>query len=566
LSDGFDPVGEYTDQAWGLYSQLLLRTLVTYRHVAGPAGTEVVPDLATDTGQVSGHGLTYTFHLKPGLRFAPPVGRPITSRDVEFAFERLATQSLAAEYPFYYQGTIQGFEVHPGRPTPISGIETPDPSTVVFRLTQPTGDFVQRLTLPATAPVPREVAGCFQGTGGYGRDLVSTGPYMIRGADQVDISTCSAIRPMEGFDPASKLILVRNPDYDPTTDSPEVRENFIDGVHITVDPSVNDIFRRIRAGTLDGSLATTPPDTVVQTYLGDPSLRPLLHSDPFDATYYLTMNLLTPPFDDVHVRRAVNWAIDKQALQRAFGGRVHQEIATNAFPPDVLPTAAGFDPYPSPHHRGDIAAAHAEIALSRYDTNGDGVCDAPACQGVLFVTRNYGGYVSAVPVIERSLSPLGITLRVKELDTGTAYTTIETVENLVPFAGVPGWLKDYPDPYTFADFLFHSGSACYGNVNYANIGMTRDLARQCGVLPEWQAARPPSLDAAVAACEALAGAERSGCWTRFDAKLMRVVVPWVPYRWARTITIVAPSVTTYEFDQFSATISLCHVALALSRT
>ncbi len=97
-SDGFDPTGEYFGSAWGIYSDLMLRTLLSYNHVAGNAGNELVPDIATDTGQVSDDGLTYTFTLKDGIKFGPPVNRAITSKDIAYAFQRLATPSVAAQY------------------------------------------------------------------------------------------------------------------------------------------------------------------------------------------------------------------------------------------------------------------------------------------------------------------------------------------------------------------------------------------------------------------------------------------------------------------------------------
>ena len=78
--------------AIGIYSNLLVRTLIGYNHVAGAAGNIVVPDLATNLGTVSKDGLTYTFHLKSGIKFGPPLNREITSKDVLFAFERIGTQ------------------------------------------------------------------------------------------------------------------------------------------------------------------------------------------------------------------------------------------------------------------------------------------------------------------------------------------------------------------------------------------------------------------------------------------------------------------------------------------
>src|ERR1051325_644682 len=86
FTGAFDPTGEYLGTAFGLFSELLLRNLVTYKHVEGAAGDVIVPDLATDTGQISSDGLTYTFHLKPNVMWGPPLDRAITSKDVAFAF------------------------------------------------------------------------------------------------------------------------------------------------------------------------------------------------------------------------------------------------------------------------------------------------------------------------------------------------------------------------------------------------------------------------------------------------------------------------------------------------
>jgi len=94
-------------------------------------------------------------------------------------------------------------------------VRAPDAHTIVFHLTRPTGDFLYRLALPATGPIPVEVARCFEDQAGkYGRDVVSTGPYMIEGADRVNASSCAALKPMSGYDGISNLSLVRNPAYD----------------------------------------------------------------------------------------------------------------------------------------------------------------------------------------------------------------------------------------------------------------------------------------------------------------------------------------------------------------
>jgi peptide/nickel transport system substrate-binding protein len=563
FSARLDPSLEYTAAGWGFLSQMLTRTLLSYRHVAGPAGTVPVPDLATDAGTVSADGLTYTFTLKDGIRFGPPVSRPITSDDVAYAFERLAAISPAGGgYPVHYEA-IDGFVPHPWPPTPIPGIDTPDPATIVFHLTRPQGDFLHRLAMPAAAPIPPEVGNCFPDPGAYGRDLVPSGPYMFAGADEVDVSSCETIRPMRGWNPAARLVLVRNPDYDPATDNPEVRESLIDGVRVSPDPSTSDIFARIRSGELTGSLTSDPPPSVIRDYLQDPGLKPLLHSDGNQGTFYLTMNLLVPPFDDVHVRRAINFVVDKRAMLKAFNGPAFGEIATALLPPGLSPNP-GYDPYPTPEHAGDLAAAQAEMSMSPYDTDADGVCDAAHCSSVRFVTRNLGGYKKAIPSLEASLAGIGITLAPETYGSTKAYRLISDVAELVPFSGTPGWGADFLEPSNFFT-LFHSSRIyCEGQLNYAEVGMLRSQARDCGVLDEWLAARPPSMDDRIDACEPLTGAARTSCWSDLEHVVMERVVPWVPYRWDHHVTIVTPAVTTYEHDAFGRMISFSHIALAAS--
>jgi peptide/nickel transport system substrate-binding protein len=557
----FDPTGEYLGSAWGLYT-MLLRTLVSYRHVSGPAGTEPVPDLATNTGTVSADGLTYTFHLKDGVRFGPPVNRAITSKDIAYAFQRMNTLRLVAQYGFYYVGTIKGMTGRAAHPTPVSGISTPDLKTIVFHLTRPTGDFLDRLAMPATAPIPPEVGKCFTRAGDYGRDVMASGPYMIQGSPNVNISSCGAIRPIAGFVPSAKMILVRNPNYDPDTDSPQVRHAYLDGVDIRIDTNTRRIFQHIRSGQLDGSWASSPPPDIVRDYQTMPALKPFFHSDPGDRTWYITMNLLTPPFDSAPVRRAVNWVLNKAKLRTAWGGPAHGDIAKSVFPDTVLPAAANYDPYATPGSLGSVAKAKAQMKLSPYDHNNDGVCDAQVCTEVIFVTRTSQPHAGMTQSIVDRLKQIGIALKVRALDTGTGYTVIQTVKNLIPISAVPGWGKDYTDPYTFA-VLFHStGISCYGEINYSEVGMTRAQAQSCGVLSQWQAHTPPSVDGAINHCEALRGSARSRCWVQFDHTIMEKIVPWAPYLWANAFTIVNAHVEHYVFDQFAGTISMPHISMS----
>ena len=180
-TDNFDPTGEYLGDWFGIASSLLTRTLIGYNHVAGAAGNVLVPDIATSVPKPTNGGKTYTFHLKHGIKFGPPLNREVTSHDIVTAMQRLANPKDGAEYAFYYS-PIVGFDAYAhGKAKTIAGIQTPNPSTIVFHLSRPIGDFLYRMAMPATGPIPPEVGRCFEGEPGkYGKDIVSTGPTCSR--------------------------------------------------------------------------------------------------------------------------------------------------------------------------------------------------------------------------------------------------------------------------------------------------------------------------------------------------------------------------------------------------
>lgn len=564
FTSAFDPTGEYLGSAWGYYSNLLLRTLVTYKHVAGVEGNELVPDLAEDIPEVSEDGLSYTFTLKDGVKFGPPLERDITPEDIVFAFERLGTESLAAGYAFYYT-PIEGFaEFQDGKADSISGITT-EGNTITFTLTQPTGDFLYRLAMPATSPMPEEVAGCFDQAGEYGRYVISSGPYMIEGSDELDASSCDTLKPISGFDPNKRLSFVRNDSYDPATDDPEVRESLVDGVEISINTNVDDIFNKIQAGEAEGSI-NTPTPKIVQEYTTDESLADQMVVSGGDRTWYLSMTLTQPPFDDIHVRKAVNLVLDRDGLRRAWGGSTAGDIATHIVPPEVTggsPTAEEYDPYnlADAEFAGNVDAAKEEMKQSQYDTDGDGVCDAPECSGLLMINRNVTPWKEMEPIVVDNLGSIGIEVEPRALESSAAYTTVQTTSKNVPIALNAGWGKDYADASTFM-VLFDSRSIVpEGNVNYSLVGLTEEQAadKELGIMGN--TSDVPSVDDEIDQCNELTGEERNQCWIELDQTISEEVVPWAPYLWANNIDIIGPAVTKFEFDQFSGEAAYAHVAV-----
>jgi peptide/nickel transport system substrate-binding protein len=557
---GFDPTAEYLGSAFGIYSSLLVRTLVGYNHVAGAAGNVVVPDLATNLGTVSKDGKTYTFKMKSGIKFGPPLNREITSKDVLYAFQRLGNPKLIPGYAFYYE-VIKGFKAfEAGTATSISGITTPDDKTIVFKLTVPTGDFRYRLSMPATGPIPQEVGSCFTAPNEYGRYVIASGPYMIDGQDKLNTASCDTIKAsggIAGFDGTTHLNLVRNPAYNKATDSPKARENLPDTFTFTINSNNDDIFAKVDRGDIEDEVSggAVPPG-IARQYKDSKQLK--INSG--DRTWYLMLNLATPPFDDLHVRKAVNFVINRSGMRKAWGGPLTGELAKHIAPDALLNNKLkSFDPYNvTKHPSGDLASAKAEMKQSKYDKNKDGVCDASACKNLFTITGARAPEEAFLPVLEQSLKGIGISLKDQVLK--DAYTPIGEPRKNVPFSTRPGWGKDYSDPYAFFGANFDGrGIIAEGNTNRGLVGITSAQAKKLGV--KGSVAGIPSVNKDLDACQQTLGSKRFTCYAALDKKLSTDVIPWVPWLWAGYDNLISKNVTKWDFDQFAATTSYAHVAV-----
>jgi peptide/nickel transport system substrate-binding protein len=554
FTDNMDPVGEYLAEGIGIHDNLLTRTLVGYMHTAGAAGNKIVADIATSVPKPTNGGKTYTFHIKKGVKFGPPVNRQVTSADFLNEFKRLANPKDGAEYSFYYD-VIKGFAAGKGKS--ISGIKTPNPSTIVFNLTAPTGDFLYRLSMPAAGPQPNEVTKCFEGQSQkYGQDLISTGPYMIQGIDKLDISNCANVKPVSGYDGATgtHMILVRNPNYSQSTDN--TRKNYPDEFDFLVDANSDDIFNKIAAGEFQDEVANPTPQ-VLERYVRQHS--PQLHQNSGDRTWYLTMNLTQPPFDDIHVRKAMNWIMNKHDLVQAWGGPTIGQVANHIVPDTLFNNQlAEYKPYKTPGDAGSLAKAKAAMKGSKYDTAGNGTCSASACKNVYLLADTRPQDVKMVPVIEADAKKIGITFKVHTVN--GAYPTLQTPSKNIPIGERPGWGKDYADALTFFAPLFDGRTIIpNGNTNYSLVGITPSQCKTLKVTGNCNGV--PSINKQLDKCSALLGQPRLTCYENLDKTLMTTVVPWVPYLWSTATHITAPNVTKWQFDQFPGGTAYSQVAV-----
>lgn len=561
VSHAFDPQKEYYNIGWSFMRCCLLRTLLSYNgKPTDERGTELFPDLAADMPEISEDGLTWTFTLKNGVNYAPPFqDTPIVAQDFIRAMEREANPTAAAGGYSNYYAVIEGFqEFSDGTADTISGMTAVDDTTLEIKLTEPAGDLGFRLAMPAGAPIPEGVSDGHDDD--YGRFLVASGPYMFEGSEALDFSVDAKDQtPVAGYVPERSIILVRNPSWDKATD--DLRPAYVDRIEVTIGGTEEDLANKVDNAEIDLVFDGVPPAQQIQKYQADPNLEDQINSYPSDGQRYISFNLAEPPFDDVHVRKALNLALDKDGMRRLRGGELFGDLAGHIIVDSLLNNQLkDYDPYATPNGQGDIEAAKAEMKQSKYDTDGDGVCDDPSCKDILTFIDEADPYPDQTALQQDNFEPLGLTFDVKPGERSTfMYDKCNDPGAHAAYCPSPAWGKDFADAFTFADPLFGKeflgpDSCC----NYSLVGADAALLQEAG----YTVTEVPSIEDKLAECRPLTGDERITCYAEMDQLLMEEVVPWVPYLFDNNVDVVSSRIVNYSFDQFAGNAALDHMAIA----
>ncbi|MFB7342293.1 ABC transporter substrate-binding protein [Streptomyces hydrogenans] len=319
----FDPARLYTSGG-GNVPSLVFRTLTTRNREAGAAGTEVVPDLATDTGRPNKDATEWTYTLKDGLKYED--GTPITSADVKYGIERSFAAELSGGAP-YLRDWLIGGDTYQGPykdPAGLASIVTPDPKTLVFKLKKPEGEFPFVATQTQFAPVPKA-----KDTGAkYEEHPVSSGPYKV----------------VKNENDGERLVLERNEHWDPKTD--EERKAYPDRIDVRSGLDEAVINQRLATSAGADSAAVTTDTNLGPAELAqigsDKALAARVGTGHFGFTNYLAFNPRVKPFDNPKVRQAISYAINRTSVVNAAGGSALAEPATTFLPERK---AFGHEPY-----------------------------------------------------------------------------------------------------------------------------------------------------------------------------------------------------------------------------
>jgi peptide/nickel transport system substrate-binding protein len=372
--------------AYGAADFALLRGLVRELYsfdsrLEGERALQPVPDLADGPYRLSADGRTYTFRIRRGVRYAPPVDREVEARDFVYAVERQFDPEHPSPNP--YATMIRGVEEFAaGQARTISGMRARDARTLEITLEQPASDFPSILTLPFFSPVPEEHAARYQPGEEYARHLIASGPYRLK-----------------QYTPGTLIELIRNPNWDPRTDP--LRSAWVDRISVSVGRSDTGIQQAIEGGEADLNLdGVPPPNADLQRLSADPVLARQLAVETTGCIHYLTMQMDAGPTRQLAVRQAVNYAIDRQALVLAIGGRYAGEPASTVLSPTLAGYSA-FDLYPSHESKGDPDKARQLLAKAGHP---DGVT-------LTYVGQDSERWKALYEVLESSLARAKIHLK-----------------------------------------------------------------------------------------------------------------------------------------------------------
>jgi peptide/nickel transport system substrate-binding protein len=482
----------------------ILRGVVRTPYAYKP-GQGLVSDLALGPPQISDDSRQVEITLREGVRFAPPVDREVVADDIAYAIERGFTDAVDSNAARLYFAEIEGVdEFVAGDAASISGIETPDDYTVVFRLQVPEGRTIaSALTLPLAGPVPREYAEPFDEgeRSTYARHIVATGPYRF-----VSNAKGEVPGPL-----ARRIALERNPNWASGTD---FRPAFADRIETV--PMEN---RRVATSTVLAGEEMVSGDFAASS----DGLRGALEHSPGQVTpiaagtvRYASLNTRVEPLDDVDVRRALTAALNRSALQDALGGPTVETLATHWIPPGVPgfeeaggPAGPGYDFLAAPD--GDLALARsymreAGYASGRYEGPDHG----------LLALRTLGPVQARVAMIVRNaFERLGIPIRVRSATPRQLLARCSAPRVTPAVCLDAAWIKDFDDAETVLEPLF-SGE------------QIRPLTND-----NWSLFDDPSVDRMIVEASTTSGAaDRAGDWAQADRRITDLA-PALPFTWER---------------------------------
>ena len=488
----------YYGISWSVF-YFMARGLYGYPDtVVAPATNEMQPDLAADMPTVSADGLTYSVKLRSGLTF--PDGSPVTAKDVKATYEYMLDPNIqcATGGPpssGYYSGIVGVTEYSDvmtsskGKKNPgISGIKAVDELTTEFTLVEADGSFPRALAMawgfiiPASTPHKKTET-----------PPPYVGPYKISDY-QLDKSVTIVREPTWAANVAAGVPELEN-------------QNNIDGIEAAIGVPDETQFAQLKNNELDMTFdGSAPSGSEIPATANDPAYKDRFYSTPDAAVDYAVFRTDKAPFDNVKLRQAVNYAIDREAIVKIIGGTLSRSPWSQILSENLL---AGQSP--------DVYSMDVEQAKQLVKDSG---VATPINITLVNFADNPAPQVSAS--IKETLEAIGFKVTVKALSADVYYGFLADPKSEYNI-GIAGWGQDYADAITFYGPLLLCGQG-------SNYGQFCD----------------EGFDAKVAEINALpAGADRDGQFAQLSTDTAKNLAPWATLDLRRKVSFISNRLGNY---------------------
>jgi peptide/nickel transport system substrate-binding protein len=466
--DFVDPQLAYRTDDWSMIYTTSM-PLVGFQEKAGAAGAQLVPIGATAFPTVSKDGKTYTFHIRPGLKFSD--GSAVTAASYQRSWERILSPKMGSPLGvnLSLQDDIVGAKAFlDGKAAKISGISAKG-LTLTFHLTSPNATFVSILSMQWFTAVKPNMPYSSTGLNVY----PAAGPYYIASRD-----------------PGRSTVLKRNPNY--KGNRPANPDQMVFTPNVNTDQSL----LQVKAGQSDLDIIGVPATAAsgLGQQFGVNKGRFFVGST--SCVDYMAMNNARAPFDNVNLRKAVEYALDRPAQVRLLGAYAGKRTAQL-----LVPGIPGYKPFNAyPLKGADVAKAKA--------VGGAAIASAPTLN-VVHTTSTTA--TNRAQVAEFNLKQVGFKVNDQPTPATNYYQVIQTRGTTYNFVTNGGWCADYFDPFDYLNVLFDGRKLqAANNNNYAYFN---------------NASFNKGLDHAAS----LSGSARAAAYAQLDKDLMVKYAPVVPY-------------------------------------
>lgn len=494
-----DPQINYTSQYWQIYPYTY-DGLMTFKKVGGAESTDVVPDLAEEMPTLSADGRSYTFKLRKGIKFSN--GKELTTDDVVASFQRIFKISSPTSGSFY-NGILGADKCLAEAATcTLEGgvVADKNNNTITINLVAPDSEFLYKLAVPHASILPADT----QLKDAGNTPIPGTGTYMF-----------------ESYNPNASLTMVRNPHFKEWSKDAQLK-GYPDRIEYTFGGTEEAAVNAVINGQADWMFDPVPTDRLAELSVSNPDQ---IRVSQLNAWWYAPMNTNLAPFNDVRVRQALNYAVDRDALVSLFGGPALASPVCTILPPDM----PGHEPHCdyTQNPGTEWSAPDMDKARALVEESGTKGQKVTVVSDDTATSRAVGTYLQSV------LSDLGYDAALQSISGDIQFTYIQNTNNKVQIS-VTQWYQDYPAPSNFLNVLFGCDSFKPGSDSSVN------MSGFCN----------KDLNARMKAAMVLAGTDPAAAnkeWAKIDQDMM-ALAPAIPLFTPKDVDLISKRTGNYEFS------------------